>query len=140
MEMQGKATVCEGQGRGSGVNAGRPVDLAHLARYTLGNQSLEYEVLQLFHDRSDLLLQRLKAADEDKAWADAAHAIKGSARAVGAWHVANSAEYAEALRGKERMAGSQGVLQDMERLIGEAKSYIAALLAEGGRDASARAG
>lgn len=137
--MPGKATVCEGQGRGSGVNTGRPVDLAHLARYTLGNQALECEVLKLFHDRSELLLQRLKAADEDKAWSDAAHAIKGSARAIGALDVANSAEAAEALRGKERMAGSQGALEDMERLIGEAKSYIGSLLAEGGRDVSAKA-
>ena len=134
MEPQGKATVCEKLGLGSGVNAGRPVDLTHLARYTLGNQSLEREVLGLFHDRSELLLQRLKAAVGDKAWSDAAHAIKGSASAIGAWHVANSAEAAEALDGAQRKAGSQGILEDLERLIGEAKSYIVFLLAETGPD------
>jgi len=40
MELPVKATVCEGQGPGSGANAGRPVDLAHLVRYTLGDRSL----------------------------------------------------------------------------------------------------
>lgn len=132
MELQGKANGYEEPGHGSGVNAARPVDLAHLTRYTLGNQSLEREVLGLFHDRSERLLQRLKAADEDKAWTDAAHAIKGSARAVGAWHIANRAEAAEALGGEQRKTGSQSILEDLERLIGEAKSYIVFLLAETG--------
>jgi len=76
----------------------------------------------------------LKEADEDKAWADTAHAIKGSARAVGVWHVAKSAEAAEALTGEDRKAGSLAVLEDLERLIGEANSYIESLFADGGRD------
>ena len=136
MELPDKTILCEGQSHGSGATAGRPVDLAHLQRYTLGDRSLEREVLELFHARSDLLLQHLKEADEDKAWADAAHAIKGSARAIGAWHVAKSVEAAEAQSGEERNAGGRAVLEDLERLIGEANSYIESLLADMDQDAS----
>lgn len=121
---------CEGQGQTCGENFNRPVDLVHLARYTLGNRSLEREVLGLFHTQSEIYLQRLKEADADKDWVDAAHTIKGSARGIGAWQVARSAEAAEALRGKTRKSGSLEVIKELECLIGDANGYIESLLAE----------
>jgi HPt (histidine-containing phosphotransfer) domain-containing protein len=126
--------VSEGQGHPSAPNSDRPVDLVHLARYTLGNRSLEREVLGLFHTQSEIYLQRLKEADKDKDWTDAAHTIKGSARGIGAWHVAKIAEAAEALSGKTRKSGALEVLRELERLIGEANGYIESLLAEAGSD------
>jgi HPt (histidine-containing phosphotransfer) domain-containing protein len=120
----------EGQGSPHGPNFNRPVDLVHLSRFTLGNRSLEREVLTLFHTQSELYLQRLKDADKDKDWADAAHTIKGSARGIGAWRIARTAEAAESLSGKSRTAGSGEVLDELERLIREANSYIESLLAE----------
>ena len=39
----------------------RPIDLVHLARMTLGERSLEREVLQLFDRQSTLLLARMRS-------------------------------------------------------------------------------
>ncbi len=132
MALAFETADCEGQGQTCGQNFDRPVDLVHLARYTLGNRSLEREVLGLFHTQSEIYLQRLKEADLDKDWADAAHTIKGSARGIGAWQVARSAEAAEALRGEKRKSGSLEVIKELERLIGDANGYIESLLTEAG--------
>ena len=113
----------------------RPVDLVHLARYTLGNRSLEREVLSLFNTQSVLYLQRLKDAVADKDWKDAAHTIKGSARSIGAWQLARSAEIAETLSGAKRKSGAEVVLGELERLIGETNDYIESLLGEAGSKA-----
>lgn len=108
----------------------RPVDLVHLSRYTLGNRSLEREVLSLFLTQSAIYLKRLKEAGADKEWVDAAHTIKGSAKSIGAWQLARSAETAEALNGAARKSGSLQLLAELERLVGETNSYIESLLAE----------
>lgn len=71
------------------------IDRAHLRRYTYGNADLETEVLELFCGQSSTLLDQLKQATDADAWAFASHSIKGSARAVGAWRVAELAERAE---------------------------------------------
>ncbi len=117
-----------------GPNCDRPVDLVHLARYTLGNRSLEREVLGLFHTQSEIYLQRLKEAKVDKDWIDAAHTIKGSARGIGAWQIAKSAEAAEGLNGNTRKSSALKVLKELECLIGEANGYIESLLSEAGSD------
>ncbi|MGH6866065.1 MAG: Hpt domain-containing protein, partial [Methyloceanibacter sp.] len=61
----------------------RPVDLVHLSRYTLGERDLEREVLELFCSQSLVYLERLREAQSDKEWIEAAHTLKGSARAIG---------------------------------------------------------
>ncbi len=136
MNLPGNNINRERPEAGRSPSAGRPVDLVHLERQTLGSRSLECEVLELFHSRSEIYLQRLKDAEEDKAWADAAHAIKGSARGIGAWQVANSAQAAEDLSGTARAAGCLAVLDDLERSISEANTYIETLLSGNNRNAS----
>lgn len=130
MAMPAENMALDPQGHAPGPDFNRPVDLVHLARFTLGNRSLEREVLGLFHTQCEIYLQRLKEAGEDKAWADAAHTIKGSARGIGAWHIATCAEAAEALKGAARETGCRDKLVELERLIGEARGYIESLLAE----------
>jgi HPt (histidine-containing phosphotransfer) domain-containing protein len=73
------------------------IDRAYLARFTLGNAALEQEVLELFAAQVPIYLQRLREAPTAKAWKEAAHTIKGSAAAIGAWHLARFAEMAEKL-------------------------------------------
>lgn len=73
-----------------------PIDHVHLARYTMGNRQLEREVLGLFADQAPETLAALDAAHCAKSWHLAAHTLKGSARAVGAWELAAAAEDAEA--------------------------------------------
>jgi len=72
----------------------RPIDLVHLARMTLGDRSLEREVLELFDRQAMLLMQRMVAAPVEAVPA-LAHTLKGSARAIGAAHVARAAEALE---------------------------------------------
>jgi HPt (histidine-containing phosphotransfer) domain-containing protein len=106
-------------------SAAQPIDLVHLSRYTLGNQALQCEVLQLFADQAPLTLAQLHAADTQKAWRDAAHALKGSARAVGAWRVGNCAEKAEAIGVGAQEKGP--LIQAIGAALDEAIRYIASL-------------
>jgi HPt (histidine-containing phosphotransfer) domain-containing protein len=68
------------------------LDLAHLARQTLGDRGLEREVLRLFAQQSVALLAVLAKASGSDDRRAAAHTLKGSARAIGAWRVARAAE------------------------------------------------
>jgi HPt (histidine-containing phosphotransfer) domain-containing protein len=70
------------------------IDLAHLARMTLGERSLEREVLALFDRQTELLLPRIRTAGRPAA-ATLAHTMKGSALGIGAWRVARAAEAVE---------------------------------------------
>jgi HPt (histidine-containing phosphotransfer) domain-containing protein len=111
-------------------SSSRPVDLVHLSRYTLGDRALEREVLELFCAQSSIFLESLCAAGSDKEWKEAAHSLKGSASAIGAWRAAAAAERAEGFSGD---AGSQGRtvrLRELEAALREAELYIAALLAD----------
>jgi HPt (histidine-containing phosphotransfer) domain-containing protein len=70
------------------------LDEHHLRRMTLGDQSLEREVLQVFARQITLMLKRIAPAEPTLA-AAAAHTLKGSARGLGAWRVAHAAEQLE---------------------------------------------
>lgn len=130
MALAAEITTFDAQDTASAQAFNRPVDLVHLSRYTLGNRSLEREVLSLFLTQSTIYLQRLKDAGTDKDWMDAAHTIKGSAKSIGAWQLAQSAETAETLKSAARKSGSADVLAELERLIGETNDYINTLLSE----------
>ena len=101
----------------------RPIDLVHLARATLGDRSLEREVLQLFDRQSVLLIARMRAASPDGI-AMLAHTLKGSARGIGAWRVARAAEALELAGSSE--AGS--ALDQLALAADEARAVIADLL------------
>jgi HPt (histidine-containing phosphotransfer) domain-containing protein len=101
----------------------RPIDLVHLARTTLGDRSLEREVLQLFDRQSVLLIARMRAASPDGI-AMLAHTLKGSARGIGAWRVARAAEALELAGSSE--AGS--ALDQLSLAADEARAVIADLL------------
>lgn len=109
---------------------GRPVDLVHLARYTLGDRGLEQEVLGLFVTQARLYLRRLQEATGDKPWRDAAHTLKGSARSIGAWRVAQAAEAAETLQGAALKAGREQALAAVRAAVEEACAYIVDLRAD----------
>jgi HPt (histidine-containing phosphotransfer) domain-containing protein len=108
----------------------RPVDLVHLSRYTLGDRALEREVLELFCAQSLIYLERLRAAGSDQEWNDAAHSLKGSASAIGAWRAAAAAERAEGLSGDAQTQGRTLRLRELEASVREAELYIGALLAD----------
>jgi HPt (histidine-containing phosphotransfer) domain-containing protein len=70
------------------------LDMVHLARMTLGDKSLEGEVLTLFERQATVLLAHMQDATPVAA-AAFAHTLKGSARGIGAWGVAAAAEAVE---------------------------------------------
>ena len=72
-----------------------PIDAAHLQRMTLGDASLEREVLAMFSAQAAGLVHAL-ANTPGNAGA-LAHTLKGSARAIGAFAVADAAGSLELL-------------------------------------------
>ncbi|MDX5361362.1 MAG: Hpt domain-containing protein [Alphaproteobacteria bacterium] len=74
------------------------IDEAHLMHYTLGDQALACEILELFVAQVDIYLDQLGNAGDDLAWHEAAHSLKGSARAIGAQALSAQAAAAETVR------------------------------------------
>lgn len=71
------------------------IDRVHLARYTMGDIALEAEILVMFADQLDEMLGALETARDANTWNRAAHTLKGSSRAIGAWALAEMAAKAE---------------------------------------------
>jgi len=116
-----------GPDRKDGTNSLPIVDHVHLARYTLGNTALEFEVLTLFADHTPEYISALKNAATDKEWRDAAHTLKGSARAVGAARVAAVAERAEAVGFAAELNAKRTVFQMLDTAFQDACRHIAGL-------------
>jgi HPt (histidine-containing phosphotransfer) domain-containing protein len=71
-----------------------PIDTEHLQRMTLGDAGLEREVLAMFSGQAVRLMLELAAPSSDRG--ALVHTLKGSARAIGAFRVAEAAEFLEA--------------------------------------------
>ncbi len=110
-------------------DADRPIDLVHLSKFTMGRRDLEAEILGLFRQQLAVSLDKLAAAAEldgdDKAWGEAAHTLKGSARGVGAWALGDATADAEVLTsGDER----RSVISKLDVLVKSATGFIDELL------------
>jgi HPt (histidine-containing phosphotransfer) domain-containing protein len=99
------------------------VDLAHLARQTLGNPELEQEILRLFHRQSAIYGEKVINAACRKDCLEAAHTLKGSAKGVGAWSVADAAEKVEQANGN-----AETPISDLQQAIDQTRNYINSLL------------
>lgn len=75
------------------------LDLEHLRRYTEGDEDLERQLFGMFFPDADAHLQTMASAETDEIWHRSAHGMKGAARGLGAWEVADLAEGAEAMVG-----------------------------------------
>jgi len=100
-----------------------PIDRGHLSRMTLGERSLEREVLALFDRQADILLNRMNSAAPSGV-ATLAHTLKGSAVGIGAWGVARAAETVE----KANPATLPDAVTALGVAIADAKQAIAGLL------------
>jgi hypothetical protein len=105
----------------------QPIDVTHLARMTLGDASLEREVLQLFDRQAEMLLARMRKADPAHA-AGYAHTLKGSSSGIGAWKVSRAAEAVECAAVKSGPADVAAAIEGLAIAIGEARAVIAELL------------
>jgi HPt (histidine-containing phosphotransfer) domain-containing protein len=101
-----------------------PVNLEHLRRMTLGDAGLEREVLDMFARQASDLAATLAALPPEAG--ALAHTLKGSARAVGAFRVAETADALEtAIRDGHAPAQA---LADLRAAVAEAHAAIAAIL------------
>jgi HPt (histidine-containing phosphotransfer) domain-containing protein len=100
-----------------------PIDIAHLKRMTLGDAGLEREVLAMFAGQAVRLIGALAVQPSDAA--EIAHTLNGSARAIGAFQVAEAAEAFEAaLRGGE----ASEELAALRDAVAQARGAIDAML------------
>ena len=104
------------------------VDFDQLQRFTMGNRSLEEEVLNLFRTQSVLYVERLRAAADDLAWLEAAHTLKGSAAGIGAHKVREAALECENLTGGDRTAKGEAALVKLQDSLNEANLLISTFL------------
>jgi HPt (histidine-containing phosphotransfer) domain-containing protein len=101
-----------------------PIDVQHLGRMTLGEPDLEIEVLALFSAQSHDLIARLASMPVDAA--ALVHTLKGSARAIGAFRVADAAlELETVMRNNGNLADALSTLQDA---VAEARATIDRML------------
>ena len=101
-----------------------PIDFDHLQRMTLDDAAIEQEVLTMFSAQSTTLMDMLAAVPAD---ANAlAHTLKGSARAIGAFAVADAAARLEAAvaRGFDPSAA----LAELGEAVAEARAAIEAVM------------
>jgi len=107
----------------------RPLDLVHLARQTLGNRTVEREVLAIFRRQARQVLFQLEALTDPGNRLEIAHALNGSAKGVGAWRVATAAEALETAS-RAGIASGEAVAALAES-ISEVCGEIDELLTEG---------
>jgi HPt (histidine-containing phosphotransfer) domain-containing protein len=101
------------------------IDIAHLGRMTLGDRSLEIQVLELFDRQAEMLTARMREV-APAGVASLAHTLSGSARGIGAWRVAAAAA---ALERAVAEAGELAPAMDqLGAAVGEARLAIGAML------------
>jgi len=101
-----------------------PIDRAHLARMTLGDAALERQVLGMFASQSARVIEELAALPAEVG--ALAHTLKGSARAIGAFRVAECAEALEvAIRQGENCANCH---VELKAAVADARAAIDTLL------------
>jgi HPt (histidine-containing phosphotransfer) domain-containing protein len=105
------------------------IDEVHLARMTLGDRSLEREVLEIFARQTTMTLERIADAGPARA-AAAAHTLKGSARGIGAWRVALAAERLEEAAGNGDETAMVAAIAELEAASFEARVAIGLRLGE----------
>ncbi len=100
------------------------IDMEHLARYTGGDAVLDTEILRLFDAQTGGLVDSLRdvlAAGDAKSWKEVTHSIKGAARGVGAFGLADAAAQCEQVGITEPVPAAEAI----ERLSVEARAVRA---------------
>jgi HPt (histidine-containing phosphotransfer) domain-containing protein len=109
-----------------------PVDLDHLARYTGGDASINAEILQMFAGQSADLMTQLHAVLQThdlEAWKLITHSLKGAARGIGAFALADAAAHAEPLSPSADNLGTVQALQELKTQTENVQRFIGTYLA-----------
>ena len=100
------------------------IDFDHLRQYTGDDDALVAEVLGMFAEQTRMWMRALDPSAEDATWSAAAHALKGSAKTIGA------AELGELCGRAEEMVGEGDWAPRREWIAGEIASQVATLDAD----------
>ena len=122
MRMRGESGIAFSMpgGDASGTAGSRPVDMAHLARQTMDDRALEQEVLALFVQQALSVRDKILDADA-KQRVLLAHGLKGSARGIGAFAVADCAAIIE------KQPEDVRALKRLGMLVEEVRDFIAGI-------------
>jgi HPt (histidine-containing phosphotransfer) domain-containing protein len=93
------------------------LDVAHFRMMTGDDPALQAEVIALFAAQAERWRERL--APEAEGWRDVVHTIKGAARGIGLWRLAEACAAAEASPAPEAPARLADVLALLELALGE---------------------
>lgn len=106
-----------------------PLDFDHLSRMTLGDTELEQEVLAMFAEQAVRLVAAMAALPAEAGTAEAgtlAHKLKGSARGIGAFAVADAAASLEIAI--QTGQGRPHAFAALKEAVTEARAAIEAIL------------
>lgn len=95
-----------------------PVDYSHLNTQAAGDRNVMREVLGLFITHGEQVLAELERAADAKTWKLWTHTLKGSARGIGAFAVADAAAEAE------RHSLDKSKLAPLAQSFAEARAFI----------------
>lgn len=101
------------------------IDLVHLARQTGGDHELERELLALFAQQCVRHLRTIHSGEDAKTRIDAAHTLKGAARAIGAWQVAEAADVIERQLSESDARRTESAMDELALAAAEARAVIA---------------
>jgi HPt (histidine-containing phosphotransfer) domain-containing protein len=108
------------------------VDIAHLSRYTGGDEALNAEVLQLFDTQISEMVVRLRAildAQDAKGWREVTHTLKGAARGIGAFEFADAAAAAEPIDPLRDRGNASLAIRSLTAASTDVQAFIHAYLA-----------
>lgn len=100
------------------------IDLVHLARQTGGDHDLERELLALFAQQCVRHLRTIHAGADIRTRMDAAHTLKGAARAIGAWQVAEAADAIERQLAADDAGRTEDAMDALTLAAAEARAAI----------------
>lgn len=107
-------------GEASPETASRPIDMVHLARQTMGDRGLEQEVLHLFAQQAVTVRKQISGASPAER-IRLAHGLKGSAKGVGAFAIA------DCVAALETRPDDAGALDRLSILIDQVCDFISAI-------------
>ena len=102
------------------------LDMSHLRAMTGDDEALQAEIVHLFRAQSELWARLLTPDAPLFTWRDAAHTLKGSARGLGLWPLAEACARAEALAGEGVKEGPQ-VQAELSRVRAALEEALEAL-------------
>lgn len=94
------------------------IDYKHLKAQAADDLDVAREVLQLFVVHGEQVIEQLDNATDEKTWKQLTHTLKGSAKGVGAFAVADAATHAE------RFVLDRSKIEPLKQALATARSFI----------------